>query len=670
MAIQTLNTIKNWFKTNLKPTQSQFWDTWDSFRHKNEKVPVEDLDGIDELLFTKASKSDFKTINGETIIGSGDISSHGGDSQDLQQTFENGSNVQVFDSTDTNYYAVSFYASPEETNSAFDQYFDDGYGSKRSVIVQSNGNFELHQYNGGIGATRIEFETPVESDVLLKFPAKLMGTYTLGTTSDITLQKIIDNNGGYAEVTDSNSYIDILNGSEGNRRFIASMYGIDDDALTTSNIEVTKTNAQLTSIIEDGFASRVAVVLGKLEISTSANGFKTTLRIAEPTDFNTLIFPDKGGTLAITDDITLQKLAGTELNLDEGNNNFQFFTGLENDRNFVVNIGDGADKVSDLILLNDSVHISNESSDGTGKFEVDGGVTTFSQSNEGLKTTIGFDTPIATGSGAFINFPALAEGNYIIATTADIPTPVGLTEVTAVQNTTPSSIEVQGVKIGSNSPSAIQIGDTTVGTLNTGEQVIQIGNSSGNSNTGDFAVQIGFGVGNSNEGQKVVQIGTGVGSLNTGNYAVQIGEGAGSANTGDNVIQIGVGGGDSNTFSNVIELSTTAINGDLTPRSDNQFIIRTVDSKSIIFDTNVNNQNLLQYPDKADGLFHRLAVLEDIPIIYSDSATTPHTITSLNATYPTAKKGDKVECLDPAIMLIYEKSATSWFKYSINTVSP
>ena len=106
MAIQTLNTIKNWFKTGLKPSQQQFWDTWDSFRHKFEKVPVKDIEGIDELLLSKADKTildnhladknahapqvntdwnsesgfsqllnkpEFKTINGQEIIGEGDI---------------------------------------------------------------------------------------------------------------------------------------------------------------------------------------------------------------------------------------------------------------------------------------------------------------------------------------------------------------------------------------------------------------------------------------------------------------------------------------------------------------------------------------------------------------------------------------------------------------------
>jgi hypothetical protein len=52
-----LSTIKNWFKTGLKPTQQQFWDTWDSFWHKDENIPVANIEGIDNLLNQKANKS-------------------------------------------------------------------------------------------------------------------------------------------------------------------------------------------------------------------------------------------------------------------------------------------------------------------------------------------------------------------------------------------------------------------------------------------------------------------------------------------------------------------------------------------------------------------------------------------------------------------------------------
>jgi len=43
-----LNTILNWFKTGLKPTQAQFWASWQSFRHLDDKVPQADIDGLQD----------------------------------------------------------------------------------------------------------------------------------------------------------------------------------------------------------------------------------------------------------------------------------------------------------------------------------------------------------------------------------------------------------------------------------------------------------------------------------------------------------------------------------------------------------------------------------------------------------------------------------------------
>lgn len=53
----SLNTIKNWFKSGLKPNQAQFWETWDSFWHKDDRIPVAQIDGVDALLDQKANKS-------------------------------------------------------------------------------------------------------------------------------------------------------------------------------------------------------------------------------------------------------------------------------------------------------------------------------------------------------------------------------------------------------------------------------------------------------------------------------------------------------------------------------------------------------------------------------------------------------------------------------------
>ncbi|MDP3679784.1 MAG: hypothetical protein Q8R22_02990 [Flavobacterium sp.] len=47
-------TIKNWFKTNLKPTQAQFWALFDSYRHNDEKIPITAIDDIENILADKA----------------------------------------------------------------------------------------------------------------------------------------------------------------------------------------------------------------------------------------------------------------------------------------------------------------------------------------------------------------------------------------------------------------------------------------------------------------------------------------------------------------------------------------------------------------------------------------------------------------------------------------
>ncbi|WP_433836071.1 hypothetical protein [Flavobacterium anhuiense] len=57
MAIQTLDTIKNWFRTGLKPTQAQFWDTWQSFWHKNEEIPQSSIANLINSLDNKENKN-------------------------------------------------------------------------------------------------------------------------------------------------------------------------------------------------------------------------------------------------------------------------------------------------------------------------------------------------------------------------------------------------------------------------------------------------------------------------------------------------------------------------------------------------------------------------------------------------------------------------------------
>lgn len=54
MAKVDLSTIKNWFKTGLKPTQQQFWNTWDSFWHKDDEISQTNIENLTADLGDKA----------------------------------------------------------------------------------------------------------------------------------------------------------------------------------------------------------------------------------------------------------------------------------------------------------------------------------------------------------------------------------------------------------------------------------------------------------------------------------------------------------------------------------------------------------------------------------------------------------------------------------------
>ncbi|MGV0922411.1 hypothetical protein [Empedobacter tilapiae] len=48
------STLKNWFRSKLKPTQGQFWAWMDSYWHKGEKLPINTIDGLGEAVDGKA----------------------------------------------------------------------------------------------------------------------------------------------------------------------------------------------------------------------------------------------------------------------------------------------------------------------------------------------------------------------------------------------------------------------------------------------------------------------------------------------------------------------------------------------------------------------------------------------------------------------------------------
>jgi hypothetical protein len=57
MAKISINILRQYFRTGLKPSQGQFWDWFDSFWHKDEKIPLTALDGLQDELDLKADKT-------------------------------------------------------------------------------------------------------------------------------------------------------------------------------------------------------------------------------------------------------------------------------------------------------------------------------------------------------------------------------------------------------------------------------------------------------------------------------------------------------------------------------------------------------------------------------------------------------------------------------------
>lgn len=55
----SLAQILEWFKTGKYPTQQQFQEAWSSFWHKDEKIPLQGVEGLPEALDQKAEAEQF-----------------------------------------------------------------------------------------------------------------------------------------------------------------------------------------------------------------------------------------------------------------------------------------------------------------------------------------------------------------------------------------------------------------------------------------------------------------------------------------------------------------------------------------------------------------------------------------------------------------------------------
>ncbi len=57
----SINTILGWFKTGNKPTQTQFWNSWQSFWHKDEAIPQSSVTNLKNALDSKTDELQFES---------------------------------------------------------------------------------------------------------------------------------------------------------------------------------------------------------------------------------------------------------------------------------------------------------------------------------------------------------------------------------------------------------------------------------------------------------------------------------------------------------------------------------------------------------------------------------------------------------------------------------
>ncbi|MFH6956773.1 hypothetical protein ACHRV1_05150 [Flavobacterium aquidurense] len=365
MALQTLNTIKQWFRTGLKPTQAQFWDTWDSFRHKFEKIPVKDIDGIDELLLSKADKTvldnhladknahapqvntdwnsesgfsqllnkpEFRTVNGQTIVGTGDIAitTEPADLQSVLDTnpiakYGNSSAAIMGNYGDSKYNNLIVGNDTDRssmlqlTNQVGFQYSKVGINTESNITVSESGVNIKRSLNGK--TTDIVLEDPTVN-TLLKIPAKSEegNTYTIATTDDfktINGESIVGEGNLDIEPQGLKSVLDAgptasygqskatLMGDYGTSKFNEII--VSDETEKTGIYQLKNQLSFDHTVLDSNDIGNITLSEGNVILTRDKSNNQTVVDIADPVANTQLRFPAKSDegktyTIATTDD--------------------------------------------------------------------------------------------------------------------------------------------------------------------------------------------------------------------------------------------------------------------------------------------------------------------------------------------------------------------------------
>jgi hypothetical protein len=719
MAIQTLNTIKNWFKTGLKPSQTEFWHTWDSFRHKFEKVPAQDIEGIDELLNSKAEKAvleehlkdknahapqintdwnsasgfsqlvnkpTFKTINGEAIIGDGNLVIND-EPQGLKSVLD--SNPIAAYPTDShgysnatimgnygNYKYNNITVGSESDSTALFQLTNQISLISRTLETGDEGTISLFEgdpkiskYKNGKN-TIIEIADPITS-ASFEFPAKPEKfnklTYTIATTDDfktINGESIV----GEGDITTSKGIEEApLNGNQYSRQDgewkpitkgttpnlqevltqgkVAALNGIaiqvDDtdtnNRTTLSGSAITMTdvsnNNNYTIYNANGFQTIDKTT--NSNFSSTKNGLSyfdnasnsNRLVFAEPGESNsTIVLPSKSGTIATTDEIK-SPASATQIGVVD-NIALQELGGVDKLINGVrIGKGNGtADAVGNTVVGEQVL-----SGNTTGTFNTGLGLRALAANTTGTQN-------LALGASAL---GSSVSGNYNLAIGALASAYI----TTASQTTTIGAAAGGGV--GSNFKRSIGIGYKTLGgASNTGDLNIVIGHQAGgNITTGSRNVLIGnssntAGSNNLTTGNDnifIVTAGVTPIGITTGSGNVAIGKITGLDPAATNTIVLADGAGNRAIVKNTV--------GELTAPNLTKELIESAGDTSLTTKSYVDSKS---------------------PQVINDPTTVPLPMEHLSVVYHYLPFGGRVHCLSvEGGPIIYEYTTAGWVRYAV-----
>jgi hypothetical protein len=159
-------------------------------------------------------------------------------------------------------------------------------------------------YTTNTNLISVNYDRTEEGQITFNYPNKVSGNYIIATLDDITggsqdLQQTLDN-GSVATLLDDNI---------GLVEFNIDVRGVESETNQHAGIYSAKNQVFITSETADLDVSTVSITDGKTSITEVVNSTLSTtlLDFETPSGNNSLKIPAKTGTLATTQDITLQK---------------------------------------------------------------------------------------------------------------------------------------------------------------------------------------------------------------------------------------------------------------------------------------------------------------------------------------------------------------------------